>query len=153
MIKFNSKNHEIEYPPSPMDQFDLNLTSFKLSYASQAPSGPARLRWENGSAAPAYTTIFVLCLVWWARWGPWLYVSAVGKPKCIYVLAKLVFLNIFLGCNNVTSFIQVYSSTYIFLNNCPGPKYILGISTITLGLCMKLGTWNWKFPLTSTPLA
>ena len=47
MIKFNSKNHEIEYPPSPMDQFDLNLTSFKLSYASQAPSGPARLRWEN----------------------------------------------------------------------------------------------------------
>ena len=33
MIKFNSKNHEIEYPPSPMDQFDLNLTSFKLSYA------------------------------------------------------------------------------------------------------------------------
>ena len=46
MIKFNSKNHEIEYPPSPMDQFDLNLTSFKLSYASQAPSGPARLRWE-----------------------------------------------------------------------------------------------------------
>ena len=47
MIKFNSKNHEIEYPPSPMDQFDLNLTSFKLSYASQAPSGPARLRWDN----------------------------------------------------------------------------------------------------------
>ena len=47
MIKFNSKNHEVEYPPSPMDQFDLNLTSFKLSYASQAPSGPARLRWEN----------------------------------------------------------------------------------------------------------
>ena len=47
MIKFNSKNHEIEYPPSPMDQFDLNLTSFKLSYASQAPSGPARLRWEK----------------------------------------------------------------------------------------------------------
>ena len=46
MIKFNSKNHEIEYPPSPMDQFDLNLTSFKLSYASQAPSGPARLRWD-----------------------------------------------------------------------------------------------------------
>ena len=47
MIKFNSKNHEIEYPPSPMDQFDLNLTSFKLSYASQAPSGPARLRWDK----------------------------------------------------------------------------------------------------------
>ena len=49
MIKFNSKNHEIEYPPSPMDQFDLNLTSFKLSYASQAPSGPARLRWDKNS--------------------------------------------------------------------------------------------------------
>ena len=30
-----------------MDQFDLNLTSFKLSYASQAPSGPARLRWDK----------------------------------------------------------------------------------------------------------
>ena len=28
-------------------KFDLNLTSFKLSYASQAPSGPARLRWDK----------------------------------------------------------------------------------------------------------
>ena len=40
------KTREIEYTPSD-NQFDLNVTSFKLSYASQAPSGPARLRWEH----------------------------------------------------------------------------------------------------------
>ena len=57
MIKFNSKNHEIEYPPSPMDQFDLNLTSFKLSYASQAPSGPARLRWEHSKSSVSTTVM------------------------------------------------------------------------------------------------
>ena len=56
MIKFNSKNHEIEYPPSPMDQFDLNLTSFKLSYASQAPSGPARLRWDDIDISNKYSS-------------------------------------------------------------------------------------------------
>ena len=39
-MKFNfSKTHGIEYTPSAMFKFDLNVTSFKLSSASWWPKG------------------------------------------------------------------------------------------------------------------